>query len=196
MEQYKNSDGTYTSPKNGKTYKSLKAFTAHWHYAGTTDPRAFSQRLYNVNCQYCNEKVGISNIKRHEIGCYLNPVNIVACEVCEKPIKNFRTSKGTCSRSCANTYFKSGKNNGNWKNAINGYATLCYRHHEKKCIVCGEDGAVDVHHLDGNRENNAIDNLVPLCPTHHAYCHRGLYHKIEDKIKKYLEDFKKKLSFA
>ena len=29
MEQYKNADGTYTSPKNGKTYKSFKSFNAH-----------------------------------------------------------------------------------------------------------------------------------------------------------------------
>lgn len=195
MEQYRNADGTYTSPKNGKRYKSLKALKAHLSFRRTEKFHSFVRvNTVKVTCKFCSKEVGISNIKKHEERCYLNPNNTVLCKVCNNPIKNYKTSKGTCSRSCANTFFKSGENNGNWKDSINGYAALCYRHHEKKCIVCGEADAVDVHHLDSNRDNNAIDNLVPLCPTHHAYCHRGLYHKIEDKILKYLKEFKKKNS--
>ena len=190
MEQYKNTDGTYTSPKNGKTYKSLKAFTAHWHYAGTTSTTAFRERLCNKDCQYCNRAVIISNIKKHESACYLNPVNVKVCVICNGPIKDYTHSKGTCSRSCANTHFRSGEGNGNWRDSINSYATLCYRFHEKKCVVCGETDAVDVHHLDSNRENNSIENLIPLCPTHHAYCHRGLFFKIKEKIDIYLTKFK------
>jgi hypothetical protein len=192
MKQYKNVDGTYTSPKNGKRYKSEKALRAHLSFRRTEKYHSFVQvNAVKAKCKFCDKEISISNLSRHEGGCYLNPANTKLCKVCNKPVKNYKSSKGTCSRSCANTHFKSGENNGNWKNSVREYATLCYRHHEKKCIVCGESDAVDVHHLDSNRDNNTIDNLIPLCPTHHAYCHRGLYHKIEDKILQYLKEFRK-----
>ena len=66
MDQYRNNDGTYTSPKNGKLYKSLKAFTAHWHYAGTTSPTAFANRLRSMNCKFCNKSILQCSIKKHE----------------------------------------------------------------------------------------------------------------------------------
>lgn len=190
MEQYKNIDGTYTSPKNGKKYKSKKALIAHLSFRQTENYHSFTQiNAVKANCKFCNKEVGISNVGKHEGSCYLNPNNIQSCKVCNAAIKNYKSSKGTCSRSCANTYFRSGENNGNWKESTNGYAAQCYRYHERKCIVCGEADAVDVHHLDSNRENNSITNLIPLCPTHHAYCHRGLFHKIENKVYQYLNEF-------
>ena len=190
MDQYKNIDGTYTSPKNNKVYKSLKAFTAHWHYAGTANSDTFKQRLSNVCCKFCNKDIIVSSIRKHETSCYLNPKNITECVVCNAPIKDYRHSKGTCSRSCANTHFRSGADNGNWK--ASGYAIICKQHYTMKCLVCGETEVIDVHHIDCNRENNLPDNLIPLCPTHHAYMHRGKSHIIEHII---LEN-KNKLGFA
>lgn len=121
----------------------------------------------------------------------MNPVNVKLCEICQSPIRDYRKSKGTCSHSCANKHFRTGEDNGNYKASVRNYAVLCYRYHEKKCVVCGETDAVDVHHIDSNRENNSVDNLIPLCPTHHAYCHRGLFSKIEDTINRYLTTHKK-----
>jgi len=73
--QYQNSDGTFTSPKNGKTYKSLKAFRAHWfsNPAGAGFKRL---NLIKKDCQHCSNKYGLSNLKRHEEKCFLNPKNI------------------------------------------------------------------------------------------------------------------------
>lgn len=75
----------------------------------------------------------------------------------------------TCSHGCSNTHFRSGENNGNYKGEH--YRTVCFDTHEKKCIVCGEDKIVAVHHYDENHNNNDIYNLIPLCPTHHQYVH-------------------------
>ena len=75
MEQYKNIDGTYTSPKNSKTYKSLKAFTAHWYYAGSTEKTAISSRVILVKCKFCNKSVTSGNLIKHENSCYVNPIN-------------------------------------------------------------------------------------------------------------------------
>ena len=190
MQQYKNTDGTYTSPTNGKVYKSEKALRAHLSFRKTEKFHNFSV-LNKVKecCKFCSGEIGITNISKHEKSCFMNPENLVECAVCNNPIKDYAHSKGTCSRSCANKHFRSGEDNGNYKNAVSNYVATCYRHHEKKCVVCGEVDAVDVHHLDKNTENNSVDNLIPLCPTHHAYCHRGLFSKIESKIQEYLKEF-------
>lgn len=189
MQEFKNIDGTYTSPRNGKVYKSEKAFRSHWFYKPSESQNNWQEiNKKKTNCSFCNKETGITTISKHEKSCYLNPKNITHCLNCNNPIKDYKHSKGTCSRSCANKHFRTGEDNGNYKGV--GYAIICYRHHEKKCIVCGESDAVDVHHLDRNRENNSPENLIPLCPTHHAYCHRNLYFKIEETINSYLENFR------
>lgn len=43
----------------------------------------------------------------------------------------------------------------------------------QKCGVCGNDKIVELHHIDGNRENNSVENLIYLCPNHHRILHRG-----------------------
>jgi predicted HNH restriction endonuclease len=39
------------------------------------------------------------------------------------------------------------------------------------CVICGET-PVDVHHRRGRKAGNGPDNLVVLCPNHHAMVHR------------------------
>lgn len=142
-----------------------------------------------VKCKYCNNQFSKGNIKRHENACYLNPKNLRECVVCNKPIKDYKKSKGTCSHSCSNIHFASIRNKPeNYKN----YRTICFYHHDKKCIICGEDNIVEVHHYDENNKNNSPENLVPLCPTHHAYMHSRYKVKIEDEVNEYVENFLKK----
>jgi hypothetical protein len=40
------------------------------------------------------------------------------------------------------------------------------------CQVCGEHRWLDIHHMDGNRGNNEYENLIVLCPNHHAAMER------------------------
>jgi hypothetical protein len=112
------------------------------------------------------------------------------CPVCGEKFmtqKNHQREKITCSRSCSNTFFRSGRNNGNWSG--NSYRTACFMVHEKKCIVCGEEKIVSVHHYDENRDNNDPYNLVPLCPTHHQYVHSRYKHLVIDIIDEYRKKF-------
>lgn len=190
MEQYRNQDGTYTSPRNGKTYKSLKAFTSHWYYAGTTNPDVWKSRLYNVVCLYCKEEVGVSNIKKHELSCYLNPVNLRSCIVCDSPIKDYKKSKGTCSHACSNKHFRHLRNK---PERYTSYRTICWEHHDKVCIVCGEDKIVEVHHANEDHSDNRPENLIPLCPTHHQYIHSRYRDEVQPLIDEYI---KNKLSVA
>ncbi len=186
MEQFKNKDGSYTSPKNGKIYKSEKALRAHLNYAGTTNPTAFAERLYNVNCQFCKNEIIVSNIKKHERTCYLNPDNIKLCKVCEKPIKDYKKSKGTCSHSCSNKFFSHLRNK---PENYTRYTTICWKTHKKECVICGESKIVAVHHMNKNHKDNRVENLVPLCPTHHTYMHSKYKEDILPLVQEYLRQF-------
>jgi hypothetical protein len=183
-EMYLNSDGSYTSPKNGKIYKSKKALIAHLYcksIGGWGNANNIKQK-----CLFCDKETNKSNIVKHETYCYLNPKNLSYCKVCNKPIKNYKHSKGTCSYSCSNSYFKRIKN----PDERLHYRTLCFRYHKKECVVCGENKIVEVHHYDGNHENNVKENLIPICPTHHQYFHSRYKNEVEYIIDEYINNWK------
>lgn len=117
------------------------------------------------------------------------------CPVCNKEFKTSSNKESiTCSYSCSNTHFRSGANNPNYKEDKNNYRAICFKYHKKECIVCKENLIVAVHHFDENHENNNIDNLIPLCPTHHTYMHSKHKHLITDVVEKYIKDFNTKCS--
>ena len=111
------------------------------------------------------------------------------CPVCGKGIRYRKSDpRKTCSHSCANTYFRSGVNHGNWKE--DSYRTTCFHFHKKECVVCGETKIVSVHHLDENHNNNSPENLIPLCPTHHQYWHSKYKGDIEGVVLAYVNSWK------
>lgn len=134
-----------------------------------------------VPCHRCNKEFSSNGLPHHEKACSLGQ----SCPVCGKW---FFTKGVTCSHGCANTYFRSGSSNGNWKEST--YRTTCFDAHGKACLICGEMNIVEAHHVNGNREDNRVANLVPLCPTHHCYWHHSKFkHLVEPQITKYLEDW-------
>jgi hypothetical protein len=187
--QYQNIDGTFTSPKNNKNYKSLKAFIAHLSNPGTGGFSAINAK--KRKCRFCREEYGIANIKKHEHHCYMNPTNLKECNFCGKPIKNYKTSKGTCSKSCANSFFKVGENNGNFKG--DSYQYKCFANHKKECVVCGENKIVAVHHYNEDHFDDRPENLVPMCPTHHQYMHSRYKEEISKIVEDYVNNFKLRL---
>jgi len=61
-----------------------------------------------------------------------------------------------------------------------------YKSATKLCVVCGFDKIVDLHHLDMNHKNNAIENLAGLCPNHHKMAHhrnfqKDVFQQLKDK---------------
>lgn len=190
LSDYKNQDGTYTSPRNGKVYKSEKALRAHLSFKKTENFFSFSNLNHKkISCLHCKKEIGQINVKKHETSCYLNPKNTKECEVCKKPIKDYKRSKGTCSKSCANKLFRTGESNGNWKQDT--YQSTCFLYHGKKCVICDESLIVDAHHLDEDRSNNDPSNLIPLCPNHHRYWHSRYRHLIEEAVHSYINKWKK-----
>lgn len=63
------------------------------------------------------------------------------------------------------------------------YRERAFRKYGKKCSNCGyeeNEKLIDIHHIDSNRENGSIENLIPLCVMCHAKVTRGLA-KIENR---------------
>ena len=53
---------------------------------------------------------------------------------------------------------------------IHTYRTLAFQMYKNECAVCGWNEDIDilqVHHIDENRSNNHIENLIILCPNCH-----------------------------
>ena len=43
--------------------------------------------------------------------------------------------------------------------------------HNGRCAFCEERRHLHIHHIDKNRANNDITNLMPVCAVHHAMFH-------------------------
>ena len=139
-----------------------------------------------VACKYCNLDFRVGNIHRHESKCSNNPQFGTPCPKCGilKHPNNI-----TCSTACYNSLFRSKENNPNFKTGKKNYRTTCFMHHKKECCVCGWDLIVEVHHFDGNKENNSPKNLIPLCPNHHAIWHSKHRDIIRDVVERYHAKF-------
>jgi hypothetical protein len=121
----------------------------------------------------------------------LKPNRLTAkiCPNCNLEFQPKRSDQVTCSRACSNTHFRSGENHYLYDETKTNYRTKCFAVHEKKCIVCGEDKIVAVHHYDENHENNDIENLIPLCPTHHSYVHSRYRDLVQPIIDEWRDKF-------
>lgn len=116
------------------------------------------------------------------------------CPICNESFvtKTGKSEKQTCSYSCSNVYFRSGDKNPNWKHGSyesRKYRKICFQNHKKECVICGESKVLEVHHFDKNHENIDPKNLIPLCPTHHKYCHSKYKNEVIPKIKEYISEW-------
>lgn len=159
------------------------------------------------HCKHCdsNPNKGISDETREKLSEGNRKRNIlkygefkffsVICDTCNSEFKVKerekvfpKKEKYYCNRKCANSVGANARiKKYNYNQDTHRDIVLKY-YGEIKCIICGEKNVVDVHHNDGNKDNNLISNLVPLCPTHHMYIHRGFKDLILEKINKHLTE--------
>lgn len=136
-------------------------------------------------CNNCGEE------KEHEAKglcrkCYLkiswNPEK-KECKRCGRKI--IIHAKGLCG-GCYNFVFHLDKNKAWSRKKYHNINLDTYKKLTLKCIICGFDKLVDLHHLDGNKQNNTEKNLVGLCPNHHKMIHnfefkKEIYNLLKDK---------------
>lgn len=116
----------------------------------------------------------------------------LSCTYCGKEIERYprdikknKSGYFYCSKECGNRHKNQLRlESGEWDKSAN-YRYKAMHNFLHKCAVCGwdeDERILEVHHKDENRENNALNNLIILCPT----CHR----KITLKYYKLIEDSK------
>ena len=94
------------------------------------------------------------------------------CPVCKKKHASYKTM---LSRKKHHPEIEMGVSSCNsYKNKHRALGIQTYRRAKKtKCEWCGSTNNLLVHHLDENRYNNNIDNLITLCKR----CHQNLHTK-------------------
>lgn len=53
------------------------------------------------------------------------------------------------------------------------YRSRCIAAKGKNCHICDDDTNIVVHHIDGDRSNNDVENLIPVCDSCHKSIHWG-----------------------
>lgn len=108
----------------------------------------------------------------------------VACEICGNEVwrspKDLRKSKSNtffCGKSCQSKWRNvefSGKRHLLWRGGAAVYRQLLLRQDEKpECKQCGisDIRILVAHHIDQDRKNNTLDNLMWLCHNCHHLVH-------------------------
>lgn len=99
-------------------------------------------------------------------------------------VKRNKSGNVFCNSSCAakynNSHYRTGENNPNWIDGSRrgySYLRIAFRSYKHKCAMCGmdEECCLQVHHIDGNRRNSSLENLIILCANCHSRVHRGGY---------------------
>jgi hypothetical protein len=118
----------------------------------------------------------------------------ISCQHCQKEFQVLESQKNKrkfCSLLCANQKVRGCALPKPWEE-LDGkekHRRICFRYHEKKCVVCGEQNIVAVHHYDENHNNDDPKNLIPVCPTHHMYLHSRYKDMVSKKVNDYYNNF-------
>ena len=105
------------------------------------------------------------------------------CKRCKK--EKIIHAKGLCG-GCYQTIFHLQYNKDRNYEKRHNISAEEYKKLTRRCVICGFDKIVELHHLDGNRKNNNRNNLIGLCPNHHK-----MFHTIKYK-REILKELKKK----
>ena len=109
---------------------------------------------------------------------------IVNCKNCgveinRRPVNLKRSKSGNlyCSKSCAvsnnNKIHRQGENHPNYRTGIGSYRNRKLKESLGICENCSIDDkrVLQVHHIDGNRKNNKLENLKLVCANCHLIEH-------------------------
>lgn len=147
----------------GKDFLVRKGWANKQFYCSRECSSLAHQKRITVNCTYCNkpfEKVQ-SKLNNSRSGLYF----------CCREHKDLaqRLDFG-CKEIMPDHY---GTITG-----ISSYRKLAFYAQDHKCAVCGwceDERVLEVHHIDEDRSNNDINNLIILCPICHRYLTLHLY---------------------
>ena len=112
----------------------------------------------NVKCSYCSKDFYLSpsKIKSSKSGLHF----------CCREHKDLAQRIEFDMKDLWPIHYKTGK--------YASYRTNALQHYGSRCQLCGYDKhecVLQIHHIDHNRENNLLTNLLVCCPTCHVEQH-------------------------
>lgn len=129
--------------------------------------------------KYCSLKCcGVARRKlRIEAACdYCGKIHLFKQAAYNKSVNHF------CSNECKASFYRLNPHIGGVYAGRNSFAKassyrkLAFETFEHRCHICNYnkfEDVLQVHHIDCNRNNNHISNLVIVCPTCHSEIHKG-----------------------
>jgi hypothetical protein len=135
-------------------------------------------------CENCKKEC-VKHAKGMCTTCYKKLVwkpKLQKCRRCGKEKPNH--AKGLCSGCYQSTFQLDKVKDFNYRKWYN-ISPEIYRNITNKCLICGFEPIVELHHLDKDHKNNSENNLIGLCPNHHKMLHSLKY---RDEIKKKIEE--------
>lgn len=161
----------------------------------STEYDGANRTLYNTQCVVCGKDMWVPKHRLTKKSCSVecnviyskrNQVTL-SCDLCGKEFKLAKnkaklgkTGLKFCSRECKDKAQRveiGMIKPAHYKTGINSYRDQAFRLYGKVCNKCGynkDERMLDVHHIDGDRENNDKDNLIVYCVWCHALYTRGI----------------------
>lgn len=133
-----------------------------------TDLRYGKVRRFLFLCSYCGKETvrRIKNKKNSRSGMMF----------CCREHKDLAQRLGSGVEGFRPAHYGAPSGRNYRKKALRRYGPKC-----RGCQYSELEEMLDVHHLDSNRENNSIDNLIVLCVWCHALITRGLAEVLPDR---------------
>lgn len=141
------------------------------HFCSRKCCNAAKQNRVIVICTFCSSEVTKtrSRLRNSRSGFFF-------CDrVCKEKAQSL---VGDCKAIQPNHY---GTGNGKYS-----YRERAIKNFGNVCELCKWDGPIEVHHIDGNRANNKLQNLCVLCPNCHSLTKTNTY-KVNEKISEKIE---------
>jgi hypothetical protein len=95
-----------------------------------------------------------------------------------RDVSRSKSRRFFCTKSCQtiwrNSVLYTGKNHANWRGGESTYRDVLHRAKvDKRCQLCKteDERVLIVHHIDKNRKNNTLKNLIWLCANCHMLIH-------------------------
>lgn len=132
--------------------------------------RRFRPRI-KVSCAYCGEEM-----LRPDNWNERNKTDLAFC--CREHKVLAQRVGGILVPSHYGVRSKVDSHNQPVSSSLDSYRSIAFNNYPHKCAVCGFDKFIDileVHHIDGDRSNSSLENLVILCPNCHKLVTLKLY---------------------
>ena len=154
------------------SYENVRRNNHAHHVCPYCQQEDLDKNKISVICDYCGKKYLLSESK------YSKSEFHFCCRECKDKAQSL--SSGQKFEELRPDHY--GK-----ETTIHSYRTSAFITYPHQCAICGwneDEDILQVHHIDENRQNNNIENLIILCPN----CHQKLtIHKYKLVDRKFLE---------